>query len=281
MIHDLSLTLKAILDEPALTPRFPELADALIVFDRPSEPFSPSHTTVDLFLYDIRENLELRDNEPTFIRTNGQVTRRRPPVRVACSYLVTAWPMPAVAADATLREHRLLSQVLQVLSGFRTIPAAYLKDKLVGQEPPLPLLTAQPDSLQRSSEFWTALGNKLRPSVTVTATIALEVFAPETAPLVISRATSLEDRGLPATHEPFFRIGGRVTGALGAPVANATVTLVQSGVATRTDAAGLYTLGILAAGTYTLRAQSGAVTQDVSIAVPPTTGSNYNVQLPP
>lgn len=279
MIRDLSLTLKAILDDSALLPRFPELAEAQIAFDRPSEPFSPGQTTVDLFLHDIRENLELRDNEPTFTRTNGQVTVRRPPLRVACTYLITAWPVGL--ADTTLHEHRLLSQVLQVLAGFPTIPASFLRGKLIGQEPPLPVLTARPDGLPSASEFWTALGNKIRPSLTVTATIALEVFAPETIPLVISRGTSLEDRGFPTTLEQFFRIGGRVTRAPGLPVENAMVTLVQSGVTTRTDAAGRYTLGILAAGTYTLRAQSGAVTQDVSITVPPAAGSNYNVQLPP
>ncbi len=279
MIRDLSLTLQAILDDPGLALRFPELAAAQIVFDRPSEPFSPGQTTVDLFLHDIRENVELRNNEPTFTRTNGLVTLRRPPLRVACSYLVTAWPVGG--ANTALQEHRLLSQVLQVLGGLRTIPAAFLRGTLVGQVPPLPLLTAQPDSLRIASEFWTALGNKMRPSVTVTATIALEVFAPETAPLVIARSTSLEELGLAATQERFFRIGGRVTAASGTPVANATVTLVQSGVATRTDTAGLYTLGILAAGTYTLRAQAGAAERDVSITVPPTTGSNYDVQLPP
>src|SRR5262249_10755481 len=93
MIRDLSETLRAILDDPALATSFPELAAAQIVFDRPAESFNPAQTTIDLFLYDIRENMELRSNEPRYERLNGQTRIHRAPMRVACSYLVTAWPV--------------------------------------------------------------------------------------------------------------------------------------------------------------------------------------------
>jgi protocatechuate 3,4-dioxygenase beta subunit len=115
----------------------------------------------------------------------------------------------------------------------------------------------------------------------VAATIAMEVFAPETAPLVITREVGLEERGRPATRVEFFHIGGRVTDAGGGPVASATVTLVERGLVTTTDADGRYTFGGLSAGSYTVRVQAGATVQDVSITVPAPLGSNYSVQLPP
>ncbi len=189
MIRDLSLTLQAILEDPALTTPFPELAAAQIVFDRPVETFNPTQTTIDLFLYDIRENMELRSNEPLMRRLNGQVEIQRPPLRVACSYLITAWPIGGT--DLALQEHRLLSQVLQVLSRYAKIPVAFLKGQLVGQEPPLPMMTAQTDGLKEPAEFWTAIGNKLRPSLTVTVTIGMEVFTPVTAPIVITEEVRL------------------------------------------------------------------------------------------
>src|SRR2546426_4907251 len=192
MIRDLSLTLQAILEDPALNTSFPELTAAQIVFDRPVETFNPTQTTIDLFLYDIRENMELRSNEPTMRRLNGQVELQRPPLRVACSYLITAWPIGGT--DLALQEHRLLSQVLQVLSPYRKIPAPFLRGQLVGQEPPLPLLIAQTDGLKEPAEFWTAIGNKLRPSLTVTVTIGMEVFAPVTAPIVITEELRLGER---------------------------------------------------------------------------------------
>ena len=73
MIRDLSLTLQAILDDPALGAAFPELAAAQIVFNPPVETFNPTQTTIDLFLYDIRENMELRSNEPTSSASTGKL----------------------------------------------------------------------------------------------------------------------------------------------------------------------------------------------------------------
>jgi hypothetical protein len=124
MIRDLSETLRALLDDPALAGTFPDLAAAQVVFDRPVESFNPSQTTIDLFLYDLRENMELRTSETQYVRTNGHVTVRPAPLRLACSYLVTAWPVGG--SDLPLREHRLLSQVLQVLSQHPRIPASFL-----------------------------------------------------------------------------------------------------------------------------------------------------------
>jgi hypothetical protein len=280
MIRDLSLALRAILAQPGL-PR--ELAEAQIVFDRPTEPFAPSPTAVDLFLYDIRENVDLRSNEPIVERFNGQARIHRPPLRVACSYLVTAWPTGD--EETALQEHRLLSQVLAVLSRYPTIPQKFLNGKLVGQEPPLPMMTAQTSGLQNPAEFWTAIGNKLRASLTVTVTIAIPVLQPEDAAIVISREVALEQRDLPLTRETFFHIGGRVTDAAGAPVAGATVTLVESGLPaiqrglTTTDAHGRYRFGGLSAGPYHIRVQSAAGVAEVDVTVPAPADSNYDVQL--
>ncbi|MER2603705.1 MAG: Pvc16 family protein [Candidatus Competibacter phosphatis] len=284
MIRDLSLTLRSLLDDPALASVFPELAAAQIVFDRPAEPFSPAQTTVNLFLYDIRENLELRSSEPLLERRNGEAIIHPPPLRVACAYLITAWPVGGT--ELPLQEHRLLSQTLQVLFRYPTIPAAFLQGSLAGQQPPLPMLTAQADGLKDPADFWAAIGNKLRPSITVTATLAMERFAAITAPLVITEQVVLGERKAatekdlkPATRQTLLRIGGRVTDATDLPVANARVTLVKTGFETVTDAAGRYTLTLPEPGTFDLRIQAGATATTISITVPVTAGNNYDVQL--
>lgn len=284
MIRDLSLTLRSLLDDPALASVFPELAAAQIVFDRPAEPFSPAQTTVNLFLYDIRENLELRNSEPLLERRNGEAIIHPPPLRVACAYLITAWPVGGT--ELPLQEHRLLSQTLQVLFRYPTIPAAFLQGSLAGQQPPLPMLTAQADGLKDPADFWAAIGNKLRPSITVTATLAMERFAAITAPLVITEQVVLGERKAatekdlkPATRQTLLRIGGRVTDATDLPVANARVTLVKTGFETVTDAAGRYTLTLPEPGTFDLRIQAGATATTISITVPVTAGNNYDVQL--
>jgi hypothetical protein len=284
MIRDLSLTLQSILEDPALAAPFPELAAAQIVFDRPIETFNPTQTSIDLFLYDVRENMELRGSEPKYERLNGTTRIVPPPLRVACTYLVTAWPVGGT--ELVLQEHRLLSQVLQVVSRFPKIPDSFLRGRLIGQEPSLPLITTQTDGLKEPAEFWTAIGNKLRPSITIVVTIAMNVFDPVTAPIVITEETRLGERTAPdrqeispATEQNLFRISGTVTNAANQPVAAATVTLAGTGFATRTTADGRYVLGMMPAGTYTMRIQAGEATRDVTVTIPATAGSNYNVRL--
>ncbi len=287
MIRDLSETMRAILDDPALKASAPELEAAQILFDRPTEQFNPALATIDLFLYDVRENMELRSNEPIIERNNGEATIHRPPMRVLCSYLVTAWPGNVTGDELALGEHRLLSQALQALSRHPTIAAPYLKGKLVGQEPPLPMITAQTDGLKNPAEFWTALGNKLRPSISLTVTISMQPFPPlETATLAAAwdvrigvRTSPIEKKIRPATWQGPFRVVGKVTDAGNVPVASATVAIASLGLTATTDAGGVYSFTTLPPGTYSLRVEKGAKKQNVDITVPSPAGSNYNVKL--
>ena len=287
MIRDLSQVLRRILEDSRLSSRFPELAEAQISFERPSETFSPGQTTVNLFLYDIREHLELRSNEPSIEMRGGQTIIHNPPKRIACSYLVTAWPVGG--EELPLQEHRLLSQVLQVFSAYPTIPEIpFLENTtLAGQEPPLPMVTAQVDGLQSAAEFWTALGNQLRPSITVTVTLAMnELFEPEPNYIVITRDLQLElldepiSQGLSAIEQRLFWIGGKVTDVENEPVVGATVRLVERNLRAITDGDGQYRIGAIPFGTYTLEVQSGNFKKEVNITIPVTTiESNYNVEL--
>lgn len=268
MIDDLSKALSSLLS--------PAMDQAQIVFDQPSEAFKPSQTTLNVFLYDIRENLELRSNEPRIEpRPAGRVSIHRPPFRIACSYLITAWAVGG--PEPPLQEHRLLSQALAVLLRYPTIPSGFLQGSLKGQEPPLPLLVAQADGLKAPHEFWSAIGNKLRPSITATVTIGMEVTEPkpEEATLVHlhdiilgERTSPAEHRLKPATRSEGFRIAGRVTDADGKPVEDAIVSVLGTGLKTQTDAEGRYTLGLLAPGDYTLQLRKQDIERTFQVAIP-------------
>src|SRR5262249_40639992 len=149
--------------------------------------------SIDLFLFDIRENLELRSNEPRLERRGFEAVLHQAPRRIDCSYLVTAWPVGG--PDLPLQEHRLLSQGLQLLSRLPTIPPGFLQGSLVGQTPPLPMIVPQFDGLKSPAEFWTAMGSRLRASLTVTVTISVP-FAPDvTGPVVTTLRSNFGDRG--------------------------------------------------------------------------------------
>jgi hypothetical protein len=188
MINDLDKILEQLLKQD-LPPEL--VSQVTISFDTPDDQFPPSSVTlpaIDLFLYDVRENRELRNNEWIMERqSNGTATKKRPPVRVECSYLITAWPSES-APNPAQDEHHLLGEVMMVLLRHPTIPAAVLQGSLKGQEPPLPAVTLQPGRLQSMGEFWQALGGKPKAALNYTVTIGVEVHkAVEIGPPVIDK----------------------------------------------------------------------------------------------
>ena len=283
MIRDLSATLQAMLSDPALKTTFPELSLAQVAFDRPDDQFKPAQTTVNLFLFNVHEDMELRSNEPVVVRLNGQATTHNAPLRVACTYLVTAWPVGGT--DLALQEQRLLAQMMQVFARNPKIPDSYLKGTLAGQTPPLPMMTAQSTEMSNPAEFWTAIGNRMHPSITIKVTIAVETIQPITAPMVTTEVINLGVRSaadqqqlLPATQSGSFRIGGVVTRA-GVPVAGAIVSVAGTSLTTQTDSNGNYVLEVMQGGACTLHLVAGTDTKDLQVNIPPATGTNYDVQF--
>ena len=177
MFQDLDNSLKKLLEVELLG----VLSDSVtVVFDTPDDQFNPpNQRTVDFFLYDIRENRDLRNNEWLLEReSNGIVRRNFPLVRVDCSYMVTAWSSNAES------EHSLLGEVMKVLLRHSTLPESILTGNLAGQEPLLPTTTLEPAKLQSMGEFWQALGGKPKAALHYTVTIGVNPFAPIEQPLV-------------------------------------------------------------------------------------------------
>ena len=196
MIKDLDETLAALLRRdlpPAL------VGQVQISFATPDDQFPPQSVTlpaIDLFLYDVRENLELRSNE-VYVerRSDGTATRTQAPVRMDFSYLVTAWPSESVP-DPAEDEHHLLGEVMRVLLRYRTIPEDVLQGVLVGQRPPLPVSSMQPGRLQSLGEFWQALGGKPKAALNYQVTLSVDVTAPVAVPLVTDKVIQIRlERG--------------------------------------------------------------------------------------
>ncbi|MBW2690761.1 MAG: DUF4255 domain-containing protein [Deltaproteobacteria bacterium] len=176
MINDLDKTLEELLKRELA----PELVSQVTIsFATPDDQFPPTSVTlpaIDIFLYDVRENLDLRSNEWMVKRhSDGTATRKRPAVRVECSYLITAWPSES-APNPAQDEHHLLGEAMKALLRHPTIPAGMLQGSLKGQEPPLPVMSLQSGRLQSLGEFWQALGGKPKATLNYSVTIAIEPF---------------------------------------------------------------------------------------------------------
>ena len=187
MINALDETLKALLkrDLPSA------LAEQVqISFATPDDQFPPQSVTlpaIDLFLYDVRENLDLRSNEVYLERySDGTATQTRAPVRVDFSYLITAWPSESVP-DPAEDEHRLLGEVMRILLRYPTIPEEVLQGDLREQQPSLPVSSLQPGRLQSLGEFWQALGGKPKAALNYQVTLSVDITTPEEVHLVTEK----------------------------------------------------------------------------------------------
>jgi hypothetical protein len=270
VIRDLSLSLRGLLDDP--------VEAAAIVFDRPTSTFNPPQSSIDLFLYDIRENTELRSNEREVVRHGALATVRKPPVRIECSYLVTAWPVGGT--ELPLQEHRLLSQTLQVLMSNPTLPAGFLTGSLIGQEPPLPMIAPEIDGLHSAAEFWTSMGSQLRAAFTLTVTISVPARPDVTGPIVTTKQARFA-LGARPVDEVFLQIGGEVVDGVGQGVAGAIVDVLDAGERAIADAEGRYLLARVPAGNRTLRV-SAVGFQIANVVVPvPGTPHDYRITLSP
>lgn len=134
MIADLDETLKRLLVSELPVKN----GEIDIQFDQPKREWSSRLTrpTINLFLYDLRENPALRQHAWERLPPNGngenQGVHKRTPMRVDCLYMLTTW------ANEPDDEHRLLARSLTALFRFPILP----RERLVGS------LEAQPYDIQ-------------------------------------------------------------------------------------------------------------------------------------
>ncbi len=159
MIHDVDESLRTLIRRDALAGM-----DIEVLLDAPTREWSARRNspTLDLYLYDIREDLRRRETGLIdFHDEAGHVKgRRRPPRYYKLSYLVTAW------TQRPEDEHLLLSAVLLCLLRHDHLPLDVLAGSLARSTLPMPVTVALPPPDDRAlSDVWSALGGELKPSL--------------------------------------------------------------------------------------------------------------------
>ena len=147
--------------------------DVEVVFDAPNKEWAARRNapTINVYLYDIREDLKWRAYGTTEVRdgSTGFVTARQPPPRhFKFSYLVTAW------TQRPEDEHRLLSAVLACFLRFTVLPKDVLTGALDGLRPVVVAIGMPPPDDRPVSDVWTALGGELKPSLDLTVTAPID-----------------------------------------------------------------------------------------------------------
>jgi hypothetical protein len=189
VIPDVDSALRALIQRDAV-----DRGSVEVVFDAPTKDWAGRRTapTVDVYLYDVREDLRRRSrgmiNEYDDL---GRVRARHlPPRHFKLSYLVTAW------TQRPEDEHRLLSDLLACFLRYDAMPPELLAGTLADLGLPVPVSIALPPPEDRSfADVWSALGGELKPSLDVVVCVPADTGQrPETGP--------------PVTEPPRVLIGG-------------------------------------------------------------------------
>lgn len=189
MIHEVDSALQSLIEDEATG-----TSDVEVVFDAPTKEWAGRRNapTIDVYLYDIREDLRRRSrgllNEYADERV---VARHLPPRHFKLSYLITAW------TQRPEDEHRLLASLLQCFLRFDSFPARFLGGSLADLGLPVALTIGLPPPEDRSfADVWTALGGELKPSLDLVVSAPMATGQRfEAGPPVREPKVSLERRG--------------------------------------------------------------------------------------
>src|SRR3954447_16534858 len=198
-----------------------------IAFDAPASDWSAQLTspTVNLFLYDLRENVGEADASTRELRTNGANSMAAPPMRIEVTYSVTAW------TKAVEDEHRLLSQVLAVLFSHPALPADLLGGRLANESQLRAIETEVGRPKEEKADFWTSIGGRYKASIDYAIKLEVESgLSFSRGPDVRTQTMRMNLSDAPRRMmEELQRFGGVVRDSEGNPVADAWVVLPDLG----------------------------------------------------
>jgi hypothetical protein len=236
-----------------------------------------SKPRVNLYLHDVRENLDLRDESFHVSRKPGENEAKRFPgaVTMDLSYLVT------VHSDGDpVAEHKFLSDVLGVLFRARSVPEKYLAESLrPGGPNAMSLTVAQPDHPAHNDppSLWQALGGRLRPTLGLVVTARFNPFETSLVRLVREAIVGLGQGVSPSGPQRPLSIqvtrvtaAGIISAPGGEPLGGATVSVRGRDEKAGTDERGFFYILDLPPGKHTLQiARRGYRDAEVAVMAPP------------
>lgn len=195
MIHDLDKTFENILREQGKVQR----SAIDIEFEMPTSEWSArlNRPTINIWCFDVRENLKLRTMEKSNVSYNGMTAMRSiPPRRMDITYLVTAW------ANKPEDEHQLLWRALATLKAVRLLKPEDCEGELRFQNHDIRLLVADMSEPKANfTDLWSVVDNQMRLGFPVTATVELETDMGFSAPVVLSAGVAVGESFDPTTRQ--------------------------------------------------------------------------------
>ena len=279
MLADLDESLRRLLSRELERHGFGSVA---VVFEAPAREWAValSGPTLNLFLYDLREATDLRDAGWQEHRANGTARMARPPLRLECSYAVTAW------ARAIEDEHRLLSQALAVLFAHERLPTDCLAGDLAEPSAQRYALMTRIGAARDDgkADFWNAIGGSYKASIDYLVTLACEPgVIVQRGPEVLRRQlTTRELGGDPAVVEERTTVDGIVVDDdAGEPIPDAWLALPDIGRWAHSAGDGRFSFQGVPVGSHRCRVRADDGSEGEAELVIPPAARELRVSMPP
>lgn len=227
-----------------------------IAFDMPTRDWAAgiSKPTINLYMYDLRENMQLRNPSPWQVRRgpNNTAIKSRPDIRLDVSYNVTAF------ANSLEDEHRLLGRVLMTLLQSPSIPEDLLQGLVAGQEIQT-YVARESEVFQSPADYWGSLDNDIRPSIDYRVTASMDLTQEIEVGLVLTSKFNIAQingrNGMVRDIEEMaLSFGGKIhrSGDAESGIPDTKVTLLERALDSITDEEGRYKFHKVPPGQYTL-----------------------------
>ncbi|MGI8856153.1 MAG: Pvc16 family protein [Thermomicrobiales bacterium] len=266
-VHDVLRRL--LYEQGRISPR-----DVDIAFEAPTRTWIERLTrpSLNLYLFGIQENVDLRQTSFQSTRIDGHAQRRLPPRRIDVRYMVSAH-----TTDAD-DEYRLLWRALVTLMKFPEIPVEMLPDEVQQCGAPLTIRVAQPDDSARIPDLWSVLGADPHPAFCSVVTAPADLETTFTSPLVLTRTVRFGQGQAVLAERLDIHIGGTVRDHDGMPVGGVTVAVAGSAMGVVTNDEGMFVLRNVPAGRVRLRATHPDGREEQNTIVVPS--ETYDIVFP-
>ena len=173
----------------ALTSYFADhitIAESEIGFQKPKKDWldgtAASIPKMSIYLFDIRENLELRSNEWHSESYDTAIRRKKPDTCMDLFYMMTFYStQESTEAKNIEKEHRWISEILSLIYNNAYIPKEYFYDNVTGEIlsdiPKIPAIPIQPKFFGEDGglQIWSALDQYLIPVIYLKVTIPISL----------------------------------------------------------------------------------------------------------
>ncbi len=158
---------------------------------------STKNPKVNIYLFEIKENLELRENEwQTIHSVNGSVQKKKPDVRIDLFYIMTFYGQTPESSNAVIgaveEEQRYLSEVLSIVYNHDYIPQEFFIDNEgnpILNVPDIPISVTRPKFLEGEGgvQLWSAIDQYVKPAIYIKVTIPISLEQQIEEAMVLSK----------------------------------------------------------------------------------------------